>query len=165
MSELKVTGATFKRGQSKQNYATPPELRDAIVKRFGYPTWDLAASAENYFSPPGKYYDEAHNAFSYDWHKIGGLLWLNPPFGDIAPWAVRCHEEARQGARILLLVPASVGAAWFQNHVHDFASHIYFLSPRICFDGKGPFPKDCLLADYNSKAEFITSYYRCWRWK
>lgn len=161
-----VTGPSMNRHRSCQTYATPPNLRDAIVKRFGFPSWDLAASAENYFGPAGKYFDEKNSAFIHEWNRIEGILWLNPPFADIAPWAEKCAVASKQGARILLLVPASVGAKWFQEHVHDRASHIYFLAPRICFDGKGPFPKDVILAHYNSDGKDpISTYYRCWRWK
>lgn len=157
------SGASFHRGKSNQTFATPPEFRSAIVKQFGFPCWDLAASAENFFGPPGKYFDEKNSAFIHDWHRLDGILWLNPPFADIAPWAEKCAAASKQGARILLLVPASVGAKWFQDHVHNCAAHVYFLAPRICFDGKGPFPKDCLLADYSGLS--FSTYYRCWRWK
>ena len=160
-----ATGASMNRHRSCQTYSTPSDFRTAVVKKFGFPAWDLAAAEWNHFGPVGNFFDAQNSAFLHDWHKIPGtgLLWLNPPFGDIAPWAKRCHEESNQGAQILLLVPASVGSVWFGEHVHDCASEIFFLSPRISFDGKSPFPKDCLLARYGTKG--LTTIYRFWRWR
>jgi len=163
------SGASFHRGTSKQDYSTPADFRDAVVKRFGMPGWDLAASSTNYFSPAGGFFwDESDNSLVQDWYDTGALpaslLWLNPPFGSIEPWAKKCHEESEKGARILFLVPASVGSYWYSKHVHGVAERVMFLSPRLCFDGKAPFPKDCLLALFE-KSNSLKTFYECWRWK
>jgi hypothetical protein len=96
----------------------------------------------------------ALDSLKQDWHKILApdipvrpLLFLNPPFADIAPWAAKCAAEARLGAEILFLVPASVGSEWFAEHVWKHAC-VYLLRGRLCFDGKDPYPKDCLAAHY-----------------
>lgn len=159
------TGASFHRGSSKQDYATPSDFRTAVVKKFGFPAWDLAAAEWNHFGPVGNFFDAQNSAFLHDWHKMTGLLWLNPPFCDIEPWAKKCHEEYQKGAWILLLVPASVGSVWFQTHVHAVAHTVHFLSPRLCFDGKAPFPKDCILADYRDPHNTRATVYAPWRWK
>jgi hypothetical protein len=158
-SQISRSGASFHRGNSKQNYSTPADFRTAIIKRFGFPAWDLAASAENYFGPKGKFFDEENNSLLHEWHKIEGLLWLNCPFGNIEPWAKKCSEEANNGAKILFLVPCSVGSVWWALHVHQQAL-VFFLRPRLSFDGMNSFPKDCALIHYGAAPS-----YDLWKWK
>lgn len=153
-------GAGFHRGKSNQSYATPPDFRSAVVTRFGMPVFDLAASADNCFGKA--YYCEDGDALTKHWHKIDGLLWLNPPFDNIAPWAEKCAAESALGARILFLTPASVGSNWFANHVHQKA-RVLFLNGSLSFDGKAPYPKDCQLAYYAQLT--ISTGYEVWKWK
>lgn len=139
-----------KPGKSKQDYKTPLEFIRAIEDRFHEElAWDLAADesnwiCENYISPE-------QDSFTIDWHKLidpstggGGLLWLNPPFGKIAPWAEKCWRESKLGARIMLLTPASVGANWF-SFIFGHA-YVMYLNPRLSFDGIASFPKDLMLS-------------------
>lgn len=154
-----TTGAAFARHSSKQDYATPADFIVAVQRRFGNFSWDLAASPENTKAPC--WITEELNSFGVEWHKLGGLLWLNPEFNTIAPWAKKCAEESALGADILLLVPAAVGSNWFADYV-DKKAFVHFLRPRLCFDGKNPYPKDCLLARF-SKHRFHG--YECWKWK
>lgn len=161
-----------KPGRSRQDYATPPEFLDAVRKAFGPIVWDLAAHRGNrvcdaYFGP-----DHAHepsrDSLQCDWADIRrgysrtGLLWLNPPFGSIAPWAAKCAAECARGAEILFLVPASVGANWFWDHVAPHA-YVYALSPRLSFDGKNSFPKDLILAHYQPGVSCGYGFSR-WKW-
>lgn len=140
-----MTGAAHHRGSSKQDYATPWPLIHAIESRWGKITVDLAASAENAKAPT--WFDEARDSFTVAWHEFDGLLFLNPPFANIAPWAAKCAAEWRLGARIAFLVPAAVGSRWFLDHVHGKAM-VCPLLPRVSFDGKNPYPKDCMVCVY-----------------
>lgn len=132
-----------KPGRSKQDYVTPPEFLSAVETRFHESiSWDLAASHEN--TVAHNWISEHENSLTVEWHKKDGLLWLNPPFGKIAPWAEKCWKESKAGARIMLLTPASVGANWF-SFIFGHA-YVMYLNPRLCFDGIAPFPKDCMLS-------------------
>lgn len=156
------SGASFNRGKSKQDFATPKDFRDAVVAKFGFPSFDLAASATNYFaSSDSEYFGVEHNSLTKDWSEFLGLLWLNCPFGNIAPWANKCYQESKKGAHILFLIPASVGSNYWAEFVHD-KSRVYFLRPRLCFDGENGFPKDIVLIEYGPQVHFG---YECWRWK
>lgn len=148
----------MRRHQSRQDYATQLSFKNAVVQKFGMPSFDLAAGEENRFVE--MFFSQKDNALVQPWHQIGGLLWLNPPFGNIEPWAAKCRYESERGARILFLVPASVGAIWFANHVHRKAM-VFALTPRLSFDGIAPFPKDCILAYYSSGAWGFD----VWAWK
>ena len=113
--------------------------------------WDLAASEAN--AKADAWYDEEMNALGRPWHQInapGGMLWLNPPFDDIAPWAEKCAAESVQPgcAPILLLTPASIGTNWFRDFVFRHAL-VFALNGRIKFVGASdPYPKDLMLSVY-----------------
>jgi phage N-6-adenine-methyltransferase len=157
-------GASFNRGRSKQDYRTPPEFLGAVRAKFlgGQDfSLDLAADEGNHVCPAW-YGPEGlvEDALSADWPR-DGRMWLNPPFGGIAPWARRCREMTARPesvARVYLLVPASVGSNWFHHDVMPFAE-VFLLRGRICFDGRNPFPKDCLLAVYQGTG-FVA-----WDWR
>lgn len=167
MTANKATGASFARGSSKQDYATPEDFRSAVVKKFGLPSFDLAADETNHFGPSWFSLKDGDDSFEQVWNELNGLLWLNPPFDRIEPWVEKCHLSAELGAKILLLVPASVGSVWYSKHVHGVANDVYFLTGRLCFDGNAPYPKDCLLALFHHQHQgcVISTRYDCWRWK
>ncbi len=155
-----ITGASMNRGKSFQAFETPGEFLQAVALRFGFLSWDLAATPENAKAP--NYFTKQQDSLKQEWRvKSGGLVcWLNPEFGCIAPWAEKCAAEMKLGARILLLTPASVGANWFQQHVVPNA-HVLELSPRISFDGRHPFPKDLVLSVFYGGLTGRSH----WRWK
>lgn len=145
--------------KSKQDQGTPWEFIRAVEARYGPIAFDLAASAHNkkherYFSLPGDPKAEAHDSLFQPWHKLcatvdqGSILWLNPEFKHIAPWAKKCLEESAKlsrGVRIGFLTPASVGSNWYRDFVFKKA-WTNFLNGRIIFDGDvQPYPKDLML--------------------
>lgn len=150
-----------KPGRSVQVVRTPREFLDAVEARFSPLTWDLAADEINHVTP-GWHGSGAKwgDSLIAPWSEISGLLWLNPPYGNIAPWADKCALAASHGARIAFLVPASVGSNWFAEHV-DGKALVLFLRPRLTFVGHTQsYPKDLILALYGEKPG-----YECWRWK
>lgn len=149
-----------KPGRSKQNYQTPPELLAALVRVTGRPyEMDLAADVGNKVAL--HWLDETLNALdpSIVWSdlyvcpdhepELVQTLWLNPPFGDIKRFVEKAASTNwKPGQMLHVLVPASVGAKWFQKYVWGKAA-ITFLIGRIKFVGaKGPFPKDCMILTY-----------------
>lgn len=149
-----------KPGRSKQDYQTPMEFIRAVEGRFGPLAWDLAATAENarsfHFVGPDD------DTLGTAWHELapGEWLWLNPPFGDIESFARKAALESSMGARILMLVPASVGTEWFRQHALGKAM-VLALNPRMSFDGKCPYPKDLMLLVYSHGIHGFDQ----WRWK
>lgn len=154
-----------RRHVSRQDYGTPPEFVAAVERYLGTIVFDLAASESNAVARP--YYTEAEDALAQDWSVFRGLLWCNPPYSKIAPWAAKCSETIRaarplaSGALLIaLLTPASVGSAWFAQHVHRRAL-VLALRPRLTFVGHAhPYPKDCILSIYGLPAGFDV-----WRWQ
>src|SRR5688572_13103528 len=117
------TGPTINRGGGNNSASTPWKFIHAVEGKFGKLDVDLAANIGNHKAPlwlgPGSTVTPKlgqpppYNAFDFDWHTFSGLGYLNPPFTNITPWARKCAEECQLGARILLLVPASIGANWY----------------------------------------------------
>lgn len=132
---------------SKQTYATPREFIAAVESKFGTIGFDLAAEVETSVTGLACFTKE-DDALKQEWlGNASGWLWLNPPFGDIGSFAEKCAIESAKGARILMLVPASIGSNWFRDHVLGKAM-VFGLNPRMSFDGKNPYPKDLMLCVY-----------------
>lgn len=151
-----------KPGRSKQDYATPPEFIAAVKSLLDISEFciDLAADESN--AQAIHYYTEEDDALVQDWTEWawGGWCWLNPPFANIEPWAKKCKEAAQRGVFIAFLVPAAVGSNWFRDHVDTWA-HVLLLNGRISFDGKAPYPKDCVLCLYGP----MHQGYEVWDWR
>lgn len=167
-----MSGAAYHAGRSKQDYATPPECLAWFEGLYGRIVADLAAHADN--AVADLYFDEAADSLAQDWAALvaelgpSEWLWLNPPFARIAPWAAKCAASVARkpggftDRGIALLVPASVGANWWAEHV-DGKADVKFLRPRMSFDGIGPFPKDIALCFYHAGA--LPGRYACITWK
>jgi phage N-6-adenine-methyltransferase len=145
---------------SKQDYGTPRALIDAVEQRWGKLTIDLAASVENAKAP--KFLSAADDYLKQPSVVCSGLCWLNPPFADLAPWMAKCRDDAADGARIVMLVPASVGSEWFAQHVWGRAK-VVAVRPRLTFEGcHDPYPKDCMLLLWG---RFDEPSFSTWRWR
>lgn len=133
--------------RSEQSVQTDPRLIAAVVRRWGPLVIDLAADAGN--AQALSWIGEEIDSLSLPWLAVKpGNRWLNPPFGNIAPWAKKCSEEAAPDRRIFLHVPASTGANWFRDYVWGKA-YICFLSGRVTYVGHNTcYPKDTVVAVY-----------------
>jgi phage N-6-adenine-methyltransferase len=173
--------------RSKQNYTTPANFL-AAVKHYLQITefvLDLAAEEEN--TVADQWYDKEQNSLILPWDVEIGWNWLNPEFGDIAPWVEKAWRESK--AQTAVLVPAGVGSDWWRDWVHEKA-HVLLLNGRLCFikdwqttidpatekPGKGPprcytqpplYPKDCCLLLYSAAHELYYGdrWYDVWNWR
>jgi len=151
------------RGNSKQDYQTPTNFMGAVVERFGEMQFDLAATKEN--AKALNYYTEEDDALIQDWTQLKGNLWLNPPFAKIAPWAKKCKNSLGGGRTIFLLTPAAVGSNWYLENIHYKQNVcVLALNPRLSFDGKNPFPKDCMLSIFSNTAYIFDFIFDVWKW-
>lgn len=155
-------------GQSEQSVGTPPEFIKSVQRLLDDSfEWDLAADANNtvvkddWYDGSKRFYSEQDDSLKQDWHKIAGWGWCNPPFEKLEPWVQKAYEESRKGAKVAMLVPASVGTLWW-NHYVDKKAHVLFVRPRITFVGHNtPYPKDLALLLYT---KYVRGGYRCWDW-
>ena len=156
-----MASITGDKQQTKQDYQTPDEFLVAICKRLDILGFDLdvAASEDNVAF---NFYNEEKDGLQQNWWSVG-WTWCNPPYKDIRPWVQKAWEESQQNkAKIAMLIPASVGANWWKEWVHDKA-HTLFLNGRITFVGHTtPYPKDCALLLYTP---YIMGGYEVWDWR
>ena len=160
------------RGSSEQSVGTPRDLLDAVEGRFGQIGFDLAADVDNCCAQHSTHhFSETHNALAPETHwPRSGVLWLNPPFADVAPWAERCAQwlasgEASAASLLLLLVPASVDSNWWMESVAGHA-RVLSLNPRVKFVGhKQGFPKPLALCVYDPRFPLQPALVEPWRWK
>ena len=169
MKHPDATGASFNRGNSRQNYETPRDLISAIEIRFGERfEWDLAATpgtqkAPRFIAPPGTR-DHAGpvDAFSdLAFVNVRGLCWLNPPFDALPKWSALAARVACRERRVVFLAPAAVSTNWFAENVWPHA-RVLAIRPRVKFVGESNgFPKDLMLALYGFG---IMGAFDTWRW-
>lgn len=154
-----------KRHRSMQIVGTPDDFLEALRRRFGPISLDLAANKHN--AVARKFYGRGSkhpDAFAVKRWPVLRASWAfcNPPFGDIPRWVARIVRESARGCRTLLLVPASVGAEWFNTWVRPFG-YVLELTPRLKFKThKTAYPKDMVLVAFTP--ERLTGR-QMWRWK
>jgi len=178
-----------KPGQSRQDYETPLDFLHALTDRLQIKTFlfDFAADSRN--RKAVKFWDETADALSKtpeQWARmtggpvLGGWGWCNPPYGNIAPWAMRCLETCLCGGRVAFLVPASVGSNWYRDFIHEqHGVQTLFLNGRLNFVGEnwrelinpktGKFytseplyPKDCICVLFGTGKPYAADV---WTWK
>lgn len=158
-----MTPPVQKPGKSEQSVQTPVEFLDAVKRLLGIEkfSWDLAAEPHN--AVTDYFFSKAvGSALDQEWFNIPGWLWLNPPFGKLEQWVYKATNEKELGAKIAMLVPASVGSKWWFTWVGGYAQ-IYYLHPRITFVGhKSPYPKDLALLIFRPG---VYGGHSNWDWK
>lgn len=153
--------------RSAQDVCTPPEFIEAVQRRFGQIGFDYAATTSSGVAGTyGNFSDLGVDSLSLEWSadKQGrDLGWINPPYGDIKSWAKKAADSASidPHLRLAMLVPASVGSAWYRRYVHRHA-YVLALEPRLKFVGHDHcFPKDLILVLYQHGLHGFDT----WRWK
>lgn len=152
-----------KRGSSKQNYQTPPEFLAAVKRYLGIQKFAYDLAAEPHTAAAERYFTKETDGLAQSWtgHDFRGWLWLNPPYDDIPRWVKKAYEQSLRGAKVAVLVPASVGANWWRDWVHEKAG-VVMLNGRIKFVGcEWGYPKDLALLLYGVDPE---PAYRIWTW-
>ena len=118
-------------------WETPQEIYDALDKEFGF-MLDACALPEN--AKCDRYYTPKDNGLIQPWR---GTVWCNPPYGrDVGRWVAKAAESAKQGATVVMLLPARTDTRWFHELINGRAE-IRFIKGRLKFGGSknsAPFP-------------------------
>lgn len=116
-------------------WATPIWLFEKIDAEFGF-TLDAAAKPWN--AKLGRYVST--DGLSADWS--GNVVWLNPPYSDIASWLYKARVESRRnGATVVALVPCSPDRHWWHDHVEGVAE-VRLLTRALLPTGRVHFQKE-----------------------
>ena len=117
-------------------------LRDACGFNFEI---DLAARIDN---AKCRIFLDEQDDFLRKGHHNTGWAWCNPPYKKGGREMAKWSEALMRVPSVVALVPASVGAGWFQPF-WDRARFICFLRGRLKFEisgePTGPAPFDCAL--------------------
>jgi phage N-6-adenine-methyltransferase len=138
----------------KDDWGTPLPLFVALDQEFGF-RLDGAANTDNAKLPqwwgPGGIEVDALEVPT--WRCVGGPIWINPPYsrGLQGKFIAKAAAEARNGATVVMLLPARTDTRAFHDHVWDERQHrprpwvreVRFLRGRLKFGGAAngaPFP-------------------------
>ena len=171
MNTYKDATSPRDRTRTKQNYRTPENLVRAVVARFGPIAIDLAASDGDEVVPLVDHITPEQDSLARPWptrRHPHGVLWLNPPYADIAVWAEKCADWAQRatpGPVLCLLVPLSADSGWWRSWVRGRA-HVLALESRPIFRGEvSPYPKPMALIVYDPRYPVQGSGVEGWNWK
>lgn len=123
---------------------TPTEIREQVLARWPV-TLDAAAEADSALVPdylgPDHPDPVRRDALAFDdWIAFAGegTVYLNPPYTPaplLRNFLTRAAATAEGGVRVVGLVPASTGSAWWWDCVVAPAAHVEFLRGRLAFEG------------------------------
>lgn len=118
-------------------WETPQTFFDELDREFHF-TLDVCALAEN--AKCAEYYTPEMDGLT---RKRGGVVWCNPPYGrEIGKWVQRGLDASRDGATVVMLLPARTDTKWFHECIYGEAE-IRFVKGRLKFGGSknsAPFP-------------------------
>ena len=125
----------------RNDWETPASLLDVIHPVYGKFCFDLAASSSN--TQSNNYFIISDNSLEQPWsqvylqytNELTPWMWLNPPYNNLTAWYEKCYVSASEGARILMLVPASTETRYFHKFALQFATKIIFIQGRLTFVG------------------------------
>jgi phage N-6-adenine-methyltransferase len=125
---------------ASDEWATPQKLVEAAAARLGVLDFalDAAATPENAKAP--RFYTREDSGLLHPWLNP---TWCNPPYSIVAYFAKHAAEQARNGVRVALLVPARTDTRWWHKHVMPRALSLHFVVGRVTFGGGkscAPFP-------------------------
>lgn len=120
-------------------WETPQGFFDKLNEEFHF-TLDPCADERNHKC--GKYYTEEMDGLKQSWK--GERVFCNPPYSKVKDWVKKCHQESKNQALAVMLVPARTDTKWFHEYIYQQANvEVRFIKGRLKFgDGKNsaPFP-------------------------
>ena len=118
-------------------WETPQDLFDSLDAQYHF-TLDVCALPEN--AKCARYFTPEIDGLKQPWN---GVCWCNPPYGrQIGKWVKKAVEAARNGATVVMLLPARTDTQWFHDYIYGKAE-IRFLRGRLRFGNaknSAPFP-------------------------
>lgn len=122
---------------ASSEWETPQDLFDQLNDEFHFDV-DTAATPQN--AKCEIYYTASDDGLSESWR---GVCWCNPPYGrDVGKWVAKAAESAKDGAMVVMLLPARTDTRWFHDYIYHRAE-IRFIRGRLKFGGSknsAPFP-------------------------
>lgn len=118
-------------------WETPQDFFNKLNEEFHF-NLDVCALPEN--AKCTAYFTPEMDGLIQPWY---GRCWCNPPYGrQIGRWVQKAHQSAKNGATVVMLIPARTDTAWFHDYILENAE-IRFIRGRLKFGGShnsAPFP-------------------------
>ncbi len=144
MARFDAAKSLFKGGQAREQTVLTPEW---LLSALGPIEIDPCTTEEN----PTKarvYYTESSNGLAQSWN-TNGLVYVNPPYGQLQVWMEKCATETKTGTDIVALVPFRPQRQWFC----DLRSAVVITLAPFPFVGhKQAFPAPLCLLWYTKRA-------------
>jgi phage N-6-adenine-methyltransferase len=119
-------------------WGTPKEFFKKLDADYNF-TLDPCATAQN--AKCKNFYTMEDNGLEKDWE--GETVFVNPPYGKIKDWVLKCHKESLKPATtIVMLIPSRTDTRWWHQYCMT-AHQIFFVKGRLKFEGgehAAPFP-------------------------
>jgi hypothetical protein len=117
------------------DFMTPTVIVDAAREAMGGIDLDPASNLKaNDVHKIPMYFDRSRSAFDHAWF---GRVWLNPPFGDWAPWFEQIihYWDSQEMTQLCMLSPACAFATRLARPIMERAAAMILLSPTPKFSG------------------------------
>lgn len=118
-------------------WATPQDFFNNLNAEFNF-TLDPCALPDN--AKCSKFYTPEQNGLKQDWSNE--TVFCNPPYSDIKNWVEKAYNEAKRGAKVVMLIPARTDTRYFHDFIYG-KHEIRFVRGRLKFGDQknlAPFP-------------------------
>ena len=137
----KINSGLFTSNQN--DWCTPPEFLDRVRRHLGIIGLDPCTN-DNAVTNAMESWGIDDRSLFRSWEGYG-LVYVNPPYGDILTWAAKLAAEggAMDRAEIVALLPSRTDTAWWHDYIVPTANAIAFIRGRLRFLGapsSAPFP-------------------------
>lgn len=145
-----------------QTWNTPLEIFNPLNDLWGF-TLDVACLSDSALC--SKYFTPDDDGLEQDWGNE--ICWMNPPYNDIRTWAKKAAAAYKNGATVVVLIPARTDTQACQDILFPNASATCFIKGRLKFNNPSltedgthvtntaPFPSMLVVLDNNLTDEKI----------
>ena len=110
------------------SWETPPSLFNVLDMEFNF-TLDPCCTKQT--AKCKKFFTKEEDGLIQDWSR--DIVFVNPPYGrEIGKWVEKSYNEAKKGAKVVMLIPSRTDTKWFHDFIYNKAE-IRFLKGRIKF--------------------------------
>lgn len=153
-----------KKTGGKDDWRTPMNIIEAVEKAYGQIDIDPCASpyANHQFANSNfTGIEGCINGLLANWDSARGIVFVNPPYSQMAAWSKACVFWAQRGVAIVALVRNS-RAKWFKlmrQHCHGVIEH----PTRVKFEGgdNTPAPFDSIYFVFNQNPHLLFDALGC----
>lgn len=141
------TGVMF--SSASDMWETPKDFFKKLDQEFHF-NLDVCAVSEN--AKCAAYYTPEQDGLFQPWY---GRCWCNPPYGrEIIKWVKKASDSAKDGATVVMLLPARTDTKWFHEYILGKAE-IRFVRGRLKFGNSknsAPFPSMIVIFEGGEKS-------------